>query len=130
MKDYSTQIETDARLKSIQEKLASDLAARADQGAQFDPMLIIMLISIAVQIIIHCREQRADEVVRQSIKNIKTLPLRRLWRLRREVRRAAMQSKMFSKATADVAYLSVVDVGDQLTDNEIDGLFMLAAAEN
>lgn len=130
MNNYSAQIETDARLKSIKEKLTSDLAVRADQGAQFDPMLIIMLISLVVQIIIYCREQRADEVVRQSIKNVKTLPLRRLWRLRREVRRAAVKSKMFSKDTADAAYLSVLDVGDQLTDDEIDGLFMLAAAES
>jgi hypothetical protein len=68
--------------------------------------------------------------VRQSIKNIKTLPLRRLLRLRREVRKAALKSKMFSKPTVDSAYLSVVDVADQLTDNEIDALFMLAAAEN
>lgn len=129
MKDYSTQIASDARLKSIEEKLASDLATRADNGAQFDPMLIIMLISIAVQIIIHCREQRADDVVRHSIKDIKTLPLRRLFRLRRDVRRAALKSKMFSKVTADSAYLSVLDVADQLTDDEIDALFMLAASE-
>ena len=43
-------------LADLQQRLANELALQADNvNYQFDPVLVVMIISILVQVIIHCR---------------------------------------------------------------------------
>lgn len=76
-------------LADLQHKLTDELVLQADnENCQFDPTLIVTIISVLVQIIIHCREQKdapADAVIVQRMRELRTLPPRKLMRLRRRL---------------------------------------------
>lgn len=84
-------VEQSARLRKLRAKFIDELQFRADVNAQFDPMLIIMLISIVVQIMIHCRETRTPAKLAKDIREIRALPARRLVRLRRRLNALARE---------------------------------------
>jgi hypothetical protein len=81
--DLQRRIESSPKLKALAEQLQNVTAFYADSSVTFDPMLAIMIISIIVQVVIHCREKRTPEELIQDIRDIRTLPPRRLMRLRR-----------------------------------------------
>lgn len=76
-------------LADLQRKLTDELVLQADnENCQFDPILVVMIISVLVQVIIHCREQKeaaAEEVLVQQMRELRTLPPRKLMRLRRRL---------------------------------------------
>lgn len=81
--DLQRRIESSPRLKAFAEQLLNTASFHADNLVTFDPMLVIMIISIIVQVVIHCREQRTAEDIVQDMRDLRTLPPRRLMRLRR-----------------------------------------------
>jgi len=81
----SERIEQSARLRKLRAKLTDEIQFRVDAASQFSPMLVIMIISIIVQVVIHCREKRSTDDVIQDIRDIRSLPPRRLMRLRRRL---------------------------------------------
>jgi hypothetical protein len=83
--ELAERVEKSAKLRKLRAKFIDELQFRADVGAQFDPMLIIMIISIIVQIMVHCREDRTRTQIAQDIREIRELPPRRLIRLRRRL---------------------------------------------
>ncbi|NDC55417.1 MAG: hypothetical protein EBZ69_01080 [Alphaproteobacteria bacterium] len=83
--ELAERVEKSARLRKLRAKFIDELQFRSDVNAQFDPMLIIMIISILVQVIIHCRENRTRAQLAQDIREIRELPARRLIRLRRRL---------------------------------------------
>jgi len=78
-------IKSSPNLSALHDDIAKELAFHSEQNVQFDPITIIMIISIIVQVIIHCRNKRDDEQIAQDIRDIRTLPPRQLMRLRRRL---------------------------------------------
>jgi hypothetical protein len=83
--DLQSRIESSPRLKALGNQLLSSVTFHADAPAKFDPVLVVMIISIIVQVMIHCREKRTPEELVQDIRDIRTMPPRRLMRLRRRM---------------------------------------------
>lgn len=83
--ELSERVEKSAKLRKLRAKFIDELQFRTDVSTQFDPMLIIMIISILVQVMIHCRENRTRAQLAQDIREIRELPARRLIRLRRRL---------------------------------------------
>lgn len=80
-------IKSSPELSAFCDDIAKELAFHSAANVQFDPITIIMIVSIIVQVLIHCRESRTDEQIAQDIRDIRTLPPRKLMRLRRRLNR-------------------------------------------
>jgi hypothetical protein len=88
--DLQERIENSPTLARLRNRLQDEIAFSAAPGCEFSPLLAISVISIVVQIVIHCRENRPADDIRLDIRDLrnigplKTALLRRrlnaLWR--------------------------------------------------
>lgn len=123
--EIQKRIETSSILRAAQESLASELSFRADKSISFDPFLIITIVSIIVQIIIHCRENNSEEDVRQAIRDAKTLPPRKLMRLKRRLN-TLWRDKCGGDPKRNAIFDSVLELGESAEDAAIDELLKIA----
>jgi mannitol-1-phosphate/altronate dehydrogenase len=125
MPDYTDYVNADPRLQALRDRLADQVSAHLANGYALDPLLIIALISLAVQIIMHCREKRSEEAVRNDLKKWPRVFGFQALRARKEIKYLLQRNNVFG-ANLSAATDAVFAVGQTLTDQEIDGL--LAAA--
>jgi hypothetical protein len=119
-------------LAALRDRLTDELVAQGDNSYQFDPLTIIMIISIIVQVIIHCRENSADDNVQQNMRELRTLPPRKLMRLRRRLNNVWREhcAKTGVAYTANNPVVSAVyKLSDTIDDAAATGLMELAAAQ-
>lgn len=124
-------IDASPALSDLKRRLTDELTLQADNSFQFDPMLIIMIISIVVQVIIHCRENCSDELIQQNMRELRTLPPRKLMRLRRRLNNlwrehCAKTSAEYNRNNPIVG--AVYQLSDTINDAAAAGLMELAAA--
>ena len=130
--DLADRIEQSPNLRKLRAKLIDELQFRMDASAQFDPMLVIMLISLVVQVIIHCREQRADCELVQDIRDIRTLPPRRLMRLRRRanalwrVHSGCSNAPKIAAADGNPLLTALYELGENADEETIREIIQLA----
>ena len=127
--ELADRIEQSPNLRKLRAKLIDELQFRMDASAQFDPMLVIMLISLVVQVIIHCREQRADCELVQDIRDIRTLPPRRLMRLRRRANalwRAHSNAPKTTAADGNPLLTALYELGENADEETIREIIQLA----
>lgn len=90
-------------------------------------MLIIMIVSIIVQVVIHCRENNTTDEVRQNIRDIRALPVRRLLRLRRKLNALWREKCRGSEVQPDNPLLAAVyELAETADEAAIDELMRLA----
>lgn len=119
-------------LRRLQAKLQDTLQFHADGGAQFDPILIMMIISTLVQIIIHCRKRRNDESIAATIRELRTVPPRKLIRVRRQLKKTwdeycAQQN--VNSAQKNPILPAIYELSESLDGNDIREFLALAPAE-
>lgn len=124
-------IDASPALSDLKRRLTDELTLQADNSFQFDPMLIIMIISIVVQVIIHCRENCSDELIQQNMRELRTLPPRKLMRLRRRLNNlwrehCAKTGAEYNRNNPIVG--AVYQLSDTINDAAAAGLMELAAA--
>lgn len=113
-------------LNSAVNRLREETVFRADNSVQFSPLLIITVISIIVQVIIHCRESKTDDELRSAIKDVRSLPPRRLMRLKRRVNAVYRQLDGVPENDLRNPILDAVyDMAEKVDDAAIDDLFTL-----
>lgn len=131
--DLIARIESSPVLRRARETLLNEVSFRADKSARLDPMTILMIISIVVQLISFCRQRNnSDAKITGWIRSARTLPRRRTIRLRRQVdtlweqhcgdNTAAYENNAFFDA--------LLDVGENATDEEIQEILRMAAELN
>lgn len=119
-------------LSALRDRLTDELVAQGDNSFQFDPLLIIMIISIIVQVIIHCRKSSDDELIQQNMRELRTLPPRKLMRLRRRLNNVWREhcAKTGAEYTRDNPIVGAVyALSDTIDDAAATGLMELAAAQ-
>jgi hypothetical protein len=91
-----------------------------------------MIISVIVQVIIHCQQTRDDDALQQSMRELRTLPPRKLMRLRRRLNNLWREHC----AATGIKYTSnnpivgaVYHLSDTIEDSAAAGLMELAAAQ-
>lgn len=90
-------------------------------------MLIIMLVSVIVQVIIHCRENQTTDEVRQNIRDLRAIPVRRLLRLRRKLNALWREKCRGSEVQPDNPLLAAVyELAETADDAAIDEILRLA----
>lgn len=88
--DLQERIENSPALAQLRNRLQDEIAFRSPQGYAFSPLLVISVISIIVQIVIHCREKRQASEIRLDMRDLRNLgpvqtailrrKLNKLWR--------------------------------------------------
>lgn len=127
--ELAKRIESSPRLKKLQTRLLEEVSFRCDNSVQLDPVTIVMIISIIVQVIIHCRQSRQPEELVQDIRDVRNLSPRRLMRLRRRLNAAWHNCCAdYQTSTGDVnPFLTAVyEIGENSDDETIMELIELA----
>lgn len=129
--ELKDRIESSAGLRRIKADLVDEIAFRADGPARLDPMTILMIISIIVQVIAYCKKRRSPEEIVAMIQSARTQPLRRTLLLRRRLNRLC-ERETFSYGAGLQApiYDAVADMAERASDEEIQELMTLADAYN
>lgn len=121
MSDSDDAIATDPRLKSLRDRATASLGSHVADGYAISPLLIIALLSLAIQIIRYCQEKRDNDTIRADLKKWPRVFGFQALRARREMRRL-LRDHNLSAATDEL-----LNLGSTLTDEEIDGLLAAAA---
>lgn len=130
--DLQKRVSASAELRRLQTKITDAVAFRSPHGSQFDPFLVLMIIGIIVNIVLHCRQQQSAELIKNEIRNIRTLPAMRLARLRRQIKkicrdRIAAGDELVPQDAFNSIMDALYEVGELADDEELDALLLLAA---
>jgi len=129
--ELQRRIDATPELKALKNKLADELDFQSEQSAQFDPITIITIISICVQLFMYCNPNKPKDL-KQSIRDIRTLPPRKLIRLRRRMN--ALYSEKFaghavSKTKPNPILTALYDISESADDAALDALIAIAQEE-
>ncbi len=127
--DLQKRIEASPRLTVLRDKLAAELTFRADNTVTFDPLLVIAIISLTIQLVKYCREKRTPDEVKQDIKDIRSLPARKLIRLRRRANmlwRDCCEDRQVSTNEPNPILTALYELGESTDDATLDELIALA----
>jgi len=123
---FASQLESDPQLLQLRDLLQEELHFFSEPNVQFDPLTILTLISIIIQVVIYCRERRNPEDIANDIKSIKTLPARKLIRLRRRVNmvwRDCCTGMTYSRRAPNPIMTAILELGEKLDDDQINAVF-------
>ena len=127
--ELAARIAQSPKLQKLQATLLDEIQFRVDNSVQLDPVTIVMIISIIVQIVIHCREKRSVDELVQDIRDVRSLPPRRLARLRRRLNALWHNCCAdYQSSVGDVNPLltAVYEIGENSDDDTIKELIALA----
>lgn len=125
-------IEAAPALQRLHGKLQDALQFHAEGAAQLDPILIMMIISTLVQIIIYCRQTRNDADIAATIRELRTVPPRKLLRLRRQLRQTwheYCQQRDMPAAPRNPILPAIYELSEDLDEADIVEFLQLAATE-
>lgn len=125
--DLQERIHVSPALQAMQNQLYSEIGFRAPAGFEFSPLLVLSVISIIVQIVIHCRESHDEQSVRASMRDLRALPLRQQLRLRRAL--TSLWREKYPRTTThqeNPLIDAVYQLSDSADDAAIDELLRLA----
>jgi hypothetical protein len=131
LEELDQRLDASPALTALKRKLTDELAFRADNSVQFSPMLILMVISIALQVIRLCREENSPEEVIRRMREVRTLPPRKLMRLRRRLNAAwrdCCAEQHTNPTEPNPLVTALYELGDIIDERAAADLLELAAA--
>jgi len=129
--DLQKRIQNDAQLSALSDSLQRELRFRADASFHFDPFLMVAIISIIIQIIVHCREKNSVEDIRNNIRDARAVPPRKLMRLKRRLNKFWLEycaRTGMDPKSKNPFLVTVIELGENAPDSELDALLQLAEA--
>lgn len=125
--DLQRRIESSPELQKLCARLTDAVHFHADASVQFDPLLVVSIISVIVNVLIACRDKSTAEL-KEDIRNIRTIPLRKLIRLRRQLN-TLWQKQGISAGTANAPtnpiLTALYEFGELADDEQLDALLSL-----
>jgi hypothetical protein len=124
--DLQERIEDSPVLARLRNRLQEEIGFHAAPGCEFSPFLVISVISIIVQIVIHCREQRSAEDVRLDMRDLRNLGPVKNYLLRRRLNALWRDHCPPEMLQSENPLLEAVyDLSDSADDETIDELLWL-----
>lgn len=115
-------------LTALQNQLQSEISFHAPTEIEFNPLLVVSIISIIVRIVIYCKEHRDEQSIRADMRDLRALPLRQQFRLRRALNKLWRENKPKHVDDQENPLLEAVyQLSDSADDAAIDELLKLAA---
>lgn len=125
--ELTSRIESSPDLRRVRAALIDEVAFRADGLARLDPLTILTIISVIIQVISYCRTRNSEETVVAYIQNARTLPRRKTILLRRRLSNL-LQDYDLQLESPQPVYDAIMDMAEGATSNEIDEIMQLARA--
>jgi len=122
-------IQATPQLAPISDALQREVKFRADSAFKFDPFLMVAIISIVIQVIIHCRERNSVASIRNSIRDGRAIPPRKLILLKRRLNKFWVEycaQTGTPAALKNPLLVAVLNLGETIADTELDALLNLA----
>lgn len=126
--DIQKRVEASPALRSLRDKLSDELSFRADASVQFDPFLIISVLSLCVQLFIYCKN-RKDADIKQDIRDLRSIPPHRLIRLRRRANalwRDCCADQQYDSNQPNPILAALYEISETADDDAIDELIALS----
>jgi hypothetical protein len=124
--DLQERIEDSPALAILRNRLQEEIGFRAAPGCEFSPFLVISVISIIVQVVIHCREQRSAEDLRLDMRDLRNLGPVKNYMLRRRLNALWRDHCPPEMLQSENPLLEAVyDLSDSADDEIIDELLWL-----
>ena len=121
-------VDASPALRNLKDKLSEELSFRSDASVQFDPFLIITIISLCVQLFIYCKN-RKDEDIKQDVRDIRSLSPRQLIRLRRKANalwRDCCSDQQYDRNQPNPIVTALYEISETADDAALDELIALA----
>jgi hypothetical protein len=128
--ELAQRIQASPALRKLCDDLTVETQFHAEPSVQFDPLTVIAVISVIVQVLIYCREKRSDSEIIHDIKNIRTVPPRKLMRLRRRLNslwRDCCAEQQYNARGANPVMAAVFELGEKADGEALRELLALAA---
>lgn len=115
-------------LRSLRDRCMSEMSQRMDNSCQFGIILILSMISVAIQILTYCKNKNKAELA-LDIRDIRTLPPRKLLRLKRQMNklwREEFPDRPISVRNPNPMLEAVYELGETVEDDVVNELLALA----
>lgn len=125
--DLQERIANSPALRKLRDQLQAEIGFRTEKSFEFDPFLVISIISIIVQIVIHCREKKDAADIRTEMRELRALPPLQAFRLRRRLNalwRRASKGKTVQSENPLID--AVYELSDSADDEALDEILWLA----
>lgn len=120
-------LESSPALKTLHNQLRDEVAFRMEPSIQFDPMTILTIISIIIQVISYCRQHNSESEVRADMRDLRALPVVRTLRLRRKLHNLWRRTcPDYRDQDINPLLDAVYELSDSADDAAIDELIWLA----
>lgn len=119
-------------LQRLQARLQDTLQFHADGPAQLDPILVMMIISTLVQLIIYCRKKQSDDDIIATVRDLRSVPPRKLIRVRRQLKKTWDEycgQRPETAAQKNPILPAIYELSEELDDSDIREFLTLAPAE-
>jgi hypothetical protein len=126
--EIQQRVKASPALRGLTDRLETELFFRTTTSAQFDPLLIIAIISICIQVLNYCKARNTEEL-KQDIRDIRAIPPRKLMRLRRRINTAwrdCCKDMQLSSADRNPILTALYEIGETADDAALDELIALS----
>lgn len=123
--ELKSRIESSPDLRRVRAALIDEVAFRADGLSRLDPLTILTIISVIIQVVAYCRERNSEETVIKYIQNARTLPRRKTILLRRRLSNL-LQDYDLQLDSPQPIYDAIMDMAESASNNEIDKIMQLS----
>jgi len=125
--ELQKRIDASPELKNLVTRFADTLNFHDENNIGIDPFLLLTVVSIVVNILLHCRERKVDKL-KHNIRNIRMLSRARLRRLRRELNTLWCDSDASGRSNQNPLIAAIYEVGELSTDEELDALLSVVSS--
>ena len=121
-------IELSPKLEGLRAKLYDEVNFRAPISAQFDPILILTLVSVMLQAIAFCHERNNPKELFADLRSARMIHNSRQRRVRRALRRFCQDRTdlPYGSRFDTTIYESVVDLIESATDDELQEIIAIS----
>lgn len=125
--ELQERIENSPALRKLQEQLQAEIGFRAATAIELNPLLVLAIISLIIQIISFCRSERSAAAIRDDMRELRSLPPFQSLRLRRKLNALWRDvSKDETVQSENPLLEAVYQLSDSVDDTALDELIWLA----
>lgn len=128
LEELEAQVNASPALRALRDRCMSEMSHRVDNSTQFGIILILSMISVAIQVLAYCNS-KDKATLAKDVRDIRTLPPRKLLRLKRQMNklwREEFPDKPISVRNPNPMLEVMYDLGENAEDEALNELLTLA----
>lgn len=120
-------LEDSPTLRELHQQLEQEVGFRAAPSVEFNPLLIISIISLTIQVIQWCQARNtSNDEIRAKMRDLSSVPYRQMMRFRRKLNELWRQQTGTAPGKTNPLIDAVFTLSDSASDEALDELLWLA----